>query len=75
MAELARFTPDTPDEEIVEVVRIDGGAIIEDAIDVDLLDRLEAELRPWIDRTPGGMVLGRKPRSKHSNSALLVPAE
>ena len=55
MAELARFTLDAPDDEIVEVVRIDGGAIIEDAIDVDMLNRLEDELQPWIDRTPGGL--------------------
>ena len=55
MAELARFTLDGDVEEIAEVVRIDGGAIIEDAIDLDLVGQLEAELRPWIDRTPGGL--------------------
>ncbi len=55
MAELARFTPGSDDGEIAEVVRVDGAAIIEDAIDADFLSRLEAELRPWIDRTPGGL--------------------
>ena len=55
MAELARFKLDSPEEEIAEVVRIDGGAIIEDAIDLDMVERLETELRPWIDKTPGGL--------------------
>ncbi|WP_419841181.1 phytanoyl-CoA dioxygenase family protein [Candidatus Poriferisodalis sp.] len=55
MAELARFTLDSDESEIAEVVRIDGAAIIDDAIGTDLLERLEAELRPWIDRTPGGL--------------------
>lgn len=55
MAELARFTLDSSNEEILETLRTDGGAILENAIDGPFVERLESDLRPWIERTPGGL--------------------
>lgn len=54
MAELARFTADADPTEVVETVARDGGAILTDVLDPDMLERLNRELDPWVSATPGG---------------------
>lgn len=54
MAELRRFEPDAPTDEVVAAVAADGGAILVDVMDREQLDLLNLELEPWIDATPGG---------------------
>jgi ectoine hydroxylase-related dioxygenase (phytanoyl-CoA dioxygenase family) len=54
MADLPRFTVDAPVEELSGAVATAGAAVVEQAIDRDLLDRLRAELDPWVEATPGG---------------------
>lgn len=54
MTELKRFETDTDPIEIIEAVRVDGGAILVDAMDPELLDRVNVELEPWVGSTPTG---------------------
>lgn len=54
MAELQRFAAGADPDEIVELVRIDGGAIVTDLLDPAELTALNDELAPWIEATPGG---------------------
>ena len=54
MADLPRFTADAPVDELTDALATAGAAVIEQAIDRDLLDRLRAELDPWVEATPGG---------------------
>jgi ectoine hydroxylase-related dioxygenase (phytanoyl-CoA dioxygenase family) len=49
-----RFAPDTAPERLAQALTDDGCCIVEDRASADLLDRFEAEMRPWIDRTPPG---------------------
>ncbi|MDA3038626.1 MAG: phytanoyl-CoA dioxygenase family protein [Actinomycetota bacterium] len=39
---------------ILEAVNTNGAAIVRDVIDQAFLDELTAELRPWVEGTPGG---------------------
>jgi hypothetical protein len=41
-------------DEIHEVLRRDGALIIDDLADVGLIDRINAEMAPWIEATPPG---------------------
>lgn len=54
MAELQRFGTDAPVETVVEAVKIDGGAILTDVLSTEMLDRVNGELEPWVEATPGG---------------------
>lgn len=51
---VARFGPAASGEEVSDAIRADGVAIIERLVPDKLLDRVEAELRPWIDATEPG---------------------
>lgn len=54
MAAVTTFAPDSDPEIILAELRSQGACIIADAMDVDLLSRVDAELAPWIAATPGG---------------------
>jgi len=54
MAELKTYARTADLETVLETVRTDGGAILADAMDPELLARVNAELDPWIAATPGG---------------------
>lgn len=41
-------------DEVVEVMKTDGAAILTDAMSQEVLTRVRSELDPWIDSTPGG---------------------
>ena len=43
-----------PVDEIHDVLRRDGALIIDDLADVELIDRIMAEMAPWIEATPPG---------------------
>jgi hypothetical protein len=43
---LVTLKPDTPIKDIVAVPRSDGGAIIADLVDPEVLDRFDADLKP-----------------------------
>jgi ectoine hydroxylase-related dioxygenase (phytanoyl-CoA dioxygenase family) len=49
-----RFAPDTPPERLAQALKEAGCCIVEDRAGTDLLERFEAEMRPWLDRTPAG---------------------
>ncbi|MEM8924823.1 MAG: phytanoyl-CoA dioxygenase family protein [Actinomycetota bacterium] len=53
-AGLRRFEPDTDPERIAEHVRRYGYAIVDDVAPTGLLDRIDAEARPWIDASDPG---------------------
>jgi ectoine hydroxylase-related dioxygenase (phytanoyl-CoA dioxygenase family) len=44
----------TPVDEIHDVLRRDGALIIDDLADTELVDRIMAEMAPWIEATPPG---------------------
>ncbi len=44
----------TPVDEIHDVLRRDGALIIDDLADAELVDRIMAEMAPWIEATPPG---------------------
>jgi ectoine hydroxylase-related dioxygenase (phytanoyl-CoA dioxygenase family) len=54
MPTLTTFAPDAPVEEIVAVLERDGAVIVRDAMPASLLDRVSAELQPYIDATAPG---------------------
>lgn len=54
MAELTTFDVDTDPATVIETVREDGGAILADVLDRDMLDRVNLELEPWVEATPSG---------------------
>jgi ectoine hydroxylase-related dioxygenase (phytanoyl-CoA dioxygenase family) len=49
-----RLPPHTPIAEVTEHLRIHGYAIVEDVIDADTLDRLDAEAAPYVERSATG---------------------
>lgn len=52
--ELQRFAANAEPEEIIEAIRIDGGAILLDVLDPATVERLNTELDPWVTSTPNG---------------------
>jgi ectoine hydroxylase-related dioxygenase (phytanoyl-CoA dioxygenase family) len=51
---LERVQPDTHPDKLADLLHRDGGLIIESLIEPDVVDRLNADLDPWIDtRRPG----------------------
>ncbi len=68
---LVTLTPDTPIEKALPIIEADGGVIIRDFLSPDLLRRLQAELRTFVDdAAPGskeqseGWKLFHGPRTK-----------
>jgi ectoine hydroxylase-related dioxygenase (phytanoyl-CoA dioxygenase family) len=51
---LAHLTPDASPEAVAEAVTTDGAVIVDGLAAPELMDRIEAELRPWVARTPVG---------------------
>ena len=45
---------DAPVDDIHDVLRGDGALIIDDLADAELIDRIMAEMAPWIEATPPG---------------------
>jgi hypothetical protein len=41
-------------EEVCEVIRRDGGVIVEDMLSSELVDQFMADIQPYLDRTPYG---------------------
>jgi ectoine hydroxylase-related dioxygenase (phytanoyl-CoA dioxygenase family) len=48
------LAPDCKASEIVAAMQRDGACIVRDVLDADTLDRLNADLKPWIDRSQPG---------------------
>lgn len=53
-AALTRLTADAPAAEVAAAVAADGACIVERLVEPEVMDRLEAELRPHLDATPLG---------------------
>ena len=51
---IVHLARDTDPEEVAEVVGRDGAAVVDGVAPTDLLDRIEAELRPFFGATPTG---------------------
>jgi ectoine hydroxylase-related dioxygenase (phytanoyl-CoA dioxygenase family) len=54
MGQLQHLPPTASPEEVVAILQSDGGVIVDDLADADVLDRFAAELAPWLDATPFG---------------------
>jgi ectoine hydroxylase-related dioxygenase (phytanoyl-CoA dioxygenase family) len=48
------FAPDADPEVLAQALADDGCCIVDDLAEGDVLDRFEAEMRPWLERTPPG---------------------
>jgi len=48
-------------EEVCEVIRRDGGVIVEDMLSSELVDQFMADIQPYLDRTPYGEARPRGP--------------
>ena len=55
MGELQHLSPTASADDVVAVLRSDGAVVIDDLAPPDLLDRLDAELEPWLSATPYGV--------------------
>jgi ectoine hydroxylase-related dioxygenase (phytanoyl-CoA dioxygenase family) len=51
---IARLPGSASPEEVAAAVDLDGAAVVEDVASDDVLDRIESELRPYLDATPTG---------------------
>ncbi|MEC7956365.1 MAG: phytanoyl-CoA dioxygenase family protein [Pseudomonadota bacterium] len=51
---LTTLTPEATVEEVVQLLRRDGGLIIKDIISPQVVDQLTAEMQPYINATPTG---------------------
>jgi hypothetical protein len=51
---IAHLARDARPEEVAALVGRDGAVVVEDVADAALLDRIEHELRPYLDATPTG---------------------
>ena len=51
---IAHVPPDTAVEEIHDILDRDGALVIDDLADVDTIDRITAEMDPYIEATPPG---------------------
>ena len=54
MGELQHLSPTAAADDLVAVLQSDGGVIVDDLAQGDVLDRFEAELAPWLAATPYG---------------------
>ncbi len=52
---IPRFQSDAVASDVAVAIKDHGAAIIERLADPDLCDRVESEVRPWIERTPMGV--------------------
>ena len=55
MGDLQHLSSTASAEDVVAVLRSDGAVVIDDLAPLDLLDRLEAELAPFLEATPYGV--------------------
>ncbi|MEM8619150.1 MAG: phytanoyl-CoA dioxygenase family protein [Actinomycetota bacterium] len=46
--------PDTDAEELEAIIRRDGALVVDDLASADLIDRIDAEMTPFVDATPMG---------------------
>jgi ectoine hydroxylase-related dioxygenase (phytanoyl-CoA dioxygenase family) len=51
---IVHVPPDTAGERIDQILRRDGALIVDDLAPLELLDRVHAEMQPFIDATPPG---------------------
>lgn len=51
---LQRFKPTDPHDAIAAAVKEEGGAIIDQLVSGEVMDRLQREVEPWLDRVPFG---------------------
>ena len=51
---IAHLGSETPPDEVAAAVGRDGAVIVDGVAEASLLDRIEAELRPYLDATPTG---------------------
>jgi ectoine hydroxylase-related dioxygenase (phytanoyl-CoA dioxygenase family) len=51
---IVHVPPDTAGERIEQILRRDGALIVDDLAPLELLDRVHAEMQPFIDATPPG---------------------
>lgn len=54
MGDLQHLSSTAAPEDVVAVLRSDGAVVVDDLASLDVLDRLEAELAPFLDATPYG---------------------
>lgn len=54
MSAITHVPPDTPVERIDEILRRDGALIVDALAPLDVLDRIETEMRPYVEATPTG---------------------
>jgi ectoine hydroxylase-related dioxygenase (phytanoyl-CoA dioxygenase family) len=73
-SELPRFAADVGIDEVADAVRTSGAAIVERLAPPELCDRVERELRPWIDDTPFGADAFSGPATRRTG-ALLARSE
>ena len=55
MVELQHLPSTAEADDVVAVLQSDGGVIVDDLAEGDVLDRFEAELAPWLAATPYGV--------------------
>ncbi len=51
---LQRFQPTDPNDAIAAAVKEEGGAIIDQLVSEEVMDRLQREVEPWLARVPFG---------------------
>jgi len=51
---ITHVPPDTPVERIDEILRRDGALVVDDLAQLDVLDTIEEEMRPYVEATPPG---------------------
>lgn len=52
---IPRFRSDATAAEVTAAIKDHGTAVIESLAGADLCDRVDAEIQPWIERTPTGV--------------------
>ncbi len=62
--------PSTSADEVAEVLGSDGVCIVDELADEDLMDRVEAELRPYIDASPSGVDPGGDFQPRRTGSLI-----
>jgi ectoine hydroxylase-related dioxygenase (phytanoyl-CoA dioxygenase family) len=55
VGDLQHLSPTASADDVVSVLRSDGAVVIDDLADPSVLDRLEAELAPFLEATPHGV--------------------
>jgi hypothetical protein len=70
MPALTHLSADAAPEEIVAVLARDGALILDDALPLDEVDALVAELEPYVEATPTGGTRSpaRRPRGPEPSS-------